>query len=193
MLPDGHGAGTGAESKGMEGSGRKDGQGASDNRTDAVPGEERQKLGRGATAKFERHYGCIADDLPERVLVTALTPLGERTMEAIGIWDTGATNTTLNWHFAERLCISPVPPMDDEGEPITTANMRYKGTATARIQIGGMTFAYKTVKVTDFDPDGLQRAAGRNVPDILIGMDVIGQGRFEVDSTSGETVLRFTL
>lgn len=142
---------------------------------------------------FQRRYGELRGDLPEYVKVTVLTPLGERTDAGIALWDTGADSVTLGKHFADRLGIEPMPPMDGDGNPTTTANMRFLGTATARLQIGDIVFPFKRVNVTDFDPDGAQRAAGIELPDLLIGMNIIGLGRLTVDSTSGETVVTFEM
>ena len=143
--------------------------------------------------KHVHNYQCKVDDLPESVIVTALTPTGEHTEIGIGIWDTGASITTIEKSFADKLGIIPIPPMDANGNPVSAINERYLGSATARLKIGDIQLPMSAVKIVDFDPEGKQRAAGRNVPDVLIGMDVIGQGRFEIDSTGDETILTFEL
>ena len=125
--------------------------------------------------------------------MTALLPWGEKTGHGTALWDTGADVTTLGRHFADRLEIVPMMPTDANGDPVTTANMRFLGDATVRLRIGDIVIPYKTVKVMDFDPDGIHQAAGRDLPDMLIGMDIIARGRLTVDSTSGETVLTFEL
>ena len=168
--------------------------GGTEHRTDAVSAEERKKLGCGVKAKFERNYGCIADDLPERVLVTAITPLGERTLTTDkALWDTGATNTVIHIGFANRLGILPMPKMDGEGNMMALSESHHIGTATVRIRIGSAMTPLGVVNVSDFDPDGINSSRGFDIPDMLLGMDVINLGRFCVDSTSGETVVRFEI
>ena len=145
-----------------------------------------------STAKSYRcHYNGIRLDLPIKAELTVFMPWGDKSGAAYGLWDTGADKTTISKQFADKLGIVPVPPMDDEGNPITTANVRYLGTVTASLRIGEMIFPCLMVAVNDLDPDGAQREAGNLLPDILIGMDVISQGRFEVDSSSGKTILTF--
>lgn len=142
---------------------------------------------------YERRYEGLRCDLPDAVRVTVLTVTGERSDVALGLWDTGSSSTSISKRFADRLGIVPMPPMGDDGELITTANIRYLGTATASLQIGDIFIPYKTVKVMDFDPEDIHWNAGETLPDILIGMDIICLGRFEVDSTSGNTVLKFEM
>lgn len=132
--------------------------------------------------------------LTTTVTVTALTPLGERTETTKkAIWDTGATATVIHAAFAERLGIVPVPPMDDEGNPMSTVETNYLGTATVRIRIGSAVTPLGIVKVSDLDPDGMHSARGFFIPDMLLGMDLINLGRFCVDATSGETVVTFEM
>lgn len=140
---------------------------------------------------YRCHYNGLRNDLPVRAELTVFLPWGDKCGAAYGLWDTGANKTTISKQFADNIGIVPVPPMDDEGNPITTANVRYIGTVTASLRIGKMLFPCLMVAVNDLDPNGAQREAGNLLPDILIGMDVISQGRFTVDSTSGETVLTF--
>ena len=159
--------------------------------SDAV---RQERLESNVGKKYMHNYHCIASDLPESVIVTALTPTGEHTEIGIGLWDTGADYTTLNKYFADKLGIDPMPPMDEDGEPVAAINERYLGTATARLRIGDIQLPMDVVKIVDFDPDGQKRAAGRNIPDVLIGMDIIGQGNFKVESSTGnETILTFEL
>ncbi len=127
---------------------------------------------------YERRYEEIRCDLPDAVRVTVLTVTGERSEIAIGLWDTGSSNTTISKRFADRLGIVPMPPMDNDGEPITTTNIRYIGMVTASLQIGDIFIPYKTVKVMDFDPEDIHWNAGETLPDILIGMDIIASGQF---------------
>lgn len=140
---------------------------------------------------YERRYEDLRLDLPDAVRVTALTVTGERSGVALGLWDTGASNTTISKRFADQLGIVPMPPMNNASTPVSTTNTRYLGTATASLQIGDIFIPFKTVMVMDFDPDNTHRNAGETLPDILIGMDIIGRGRFEVNSKGGTTVITF--
>ena len=159
-----------------------------DNNKEAVG--QTQEMAPGA---FKRCYGELMSDLPEIVVLTVSTISGEKTIKALALWDTGASYTTISKAIIDKLGIEPTPPMDDEGEPTTTANMRYLGTTSAKLQIGNISFPYSLFKVMDFDPEGAQHAAGIELPELLIGMDIISQGRFRVDSTSGETILTFEI
>ena len=125
------------------------------------------------------------------VEVTANTPLGERTAMADGIWDTGATNTVIHKRLADRMGIVPMPPLDEDGKPMATVQTNFLGTAAVRLRIGDVSVPYGLVKVSDLDPDGINSSRGFDIPDMLLGMDLINLGRFCVDSTSGETVVTF--
>lgn len=66
---------------------------------------------------YERRYGDRVPRLTSTVTVTALTPLGERTLTTDkALWDTGATRTVIHAAFANKIGIVPVPPMD--GKPL---------------------------------------------------------------------------
>lgn len=142
---------------------------------------------------YEKHYGDKALRLTVTAEVTTNTPLGERTDIAEGIWDTGATNTVIHKRLADRMGIVPMPPLDEDGEPMTTVQTNFLGTAAVRLRIGDVSVPYGLVKVSDLDPGGKYSARGFYIPDLLLGMDLINLGRFCVDSTSGETVLTFEI
>ncbi len=155
-------------------------------------GAERGGLenGEGVARKtFRYDYGKIVSQLVVGAMVTVPKPWGEEQMQGFGIWDTGATDTTIGKHFADKLGIMVTPKLDEEGNPLTTAEMRYMGTATIKMRIGEIQTPYFTVKVTDFDPNGERQQS--ELPDFLIGMNIISHGRLEVDCTGGTTVLRF--
>ena len=141
----------------------------------------------GKTFRFD--YGKIVSQLVVSATVTVPMPWGEERKQGIGLWDTGATNTVIGKHFAEKMGIMVTPKLDEEGNPLTTNDMRYIGTATISMRIGEIQTPYFTVKVTDFNPSGDRPKD--ELPDFLIGMNIISHGRFTVDSTSGETVLTF--
>ena len=133
-------------------------------------------------------------ELPLEAEVTVATPWGEKTERAEHcLWDTGATDVSMNKAFADRMGIMAIPPMDDELQPLMTIDANYVGFVSARLRIGDVATPYLTVKVTDYDPKGKFAEMGYQLPDMIIGMSVIGLGRFEVDSTGDQTVVRFEL
>ena len=191
MLPESNGRRGGKAGQGMDGQDQKDERAGL--QPDAVPGQHGTPAD-GRTARYEHHYNEVVDRLVLKARLTALTPLGERTCVAeYCLWDTGATNTVINRPLAERLDIEPMPPMDDELQPMGTVDSNYLGTVTARLRIGDVLTPFDLFKVSDLDPDGKYAAMGYQIPDMLIGMDIIGRGRFCVDSTSGETVVTFEM
>ena len=161
---------------------------------DNAVANESGSLAEGQAGSYEKHYGDFAARLTAEVEVTALTPLGERTLTTDkALWDTGATNTVIHIGFANRLGILPMPKMDGEGNMMALSESHHIGTATVRIRIGSAMTPLGVVNVSDFDPDGINSSRGFDIPDMLLGMDVINLGRFCVDSTSGETVVRFEI
>lgn len=144
----------------------------------------------GETATYRYNYKELAPRLTVKATVTALTPLGEKSERAEGIWDTGATNTVISKRLADRMGIVPMPRPDDM-QPMTMVDARYIGKATVKLKIGDIVIPFFPVKVSDIDPQGKFEEMGYEVPDFFIGMDVIASGQFEVDSTSGETILTF--
>ena len=143
------------------------------------------------SAFYEKHYGEIVPKLTVEAEVTVSLPWGERTEQGVGIWDTGATQSSIAKHFADRLGIVAQPPTDDELQPMTVMQTTLQGSTLATIRIGDIVLPHMSLKVVDIDPDGSLMNLGYRVPDFIIGMDVIASGRFTVDSTSGETVLAF--
>ena len=133
-------------------------------------------------------------ELPLEAEVTVATPWGEKTERAEHcLWDTGSTDVSMNKAFADKMGIMAIPPMDGELQPLMTIDANYVGFVSARLRIGDVATPYLTVKVTDYDPTGKFAEMGYQLPDMIIGMSVIGLGRFEVDSTGDQTVVRFEL
>lgn len=141
---------------------------------------------------YRHDYKRLTPRLTVTAQVTGLTPTGERTDSAEGIWDTGATNTVISKELADRLGIDPIPPMDGEGNPITAHDVRYLGTATIRMRIGEIETPLFRVKVEDFDPND-EVEDKQELPEFLIGMDWIASGKLTVDSSSGKTVVTFEI
>lgn len=175
--------GTGKDDERLRGESRETGQD-----TRLQPDAVRQ------TKRYEHHYGKFVSQLTLEVEVGALLPWDERKMVAeYCLWDTGASDVSMNKAFADKMGIVPLPPMDDEMQPLTTVDANYLGTVTASLRIGDVFIPHDLIKVTDYDPTGRFAAMGYRVPDLLIGMSVISRGRFEVDCTGGETVVMFEM
>lgn len=151
--------------------------------------EREQELDARKTACYEKRYGELARRLTVDAVLTVVLPWGEQSVELHGIWDTGATDTVVNRPLLERIGI--VAFYEDDDEPMTLTQVSHAGWVNGRLKIGDVVTPVFPVKVTDFDPDGRLAAMGREVPDVLIGMDVIASGRFEVNSIGDETVLTF--
>lgn len=142
-----------------------------------------------ARKAFRFNYGEIVNQLVVAATVTASKPWGEEQMQGVGIWDTGATDTVIGKHFADKMGMMVTPRMDGDGNPLTANDVRYIGTTTIKMLIGSVQTPYLLVRVSDFDPSGERQES--ELPDFMIGMDIICHGRFTVDSTSGETVVTF--
>ena len=127
-------------------------------------------------------YGCRAKILTHRVhVVHGDYPAVKRAVLNVkAIWDTGADRTSLDIAIIERLGLRrlDLPPAD-----INTGNGVVKSYAyEATLDMADDWEPFKCT-VWSMPPSGSVQ--------MLIGMDMIGLGRFEVDSTSGETVVTF--
>ena len=109
--------------------------------------------------------------------VTVSLPWGGRTEQGVGIWDTGATQSSIAKHFADKLGIVAQPPTDDELQPMTVMQTVLQGSTLATIRIGDIVLPHMSLKVVDIDHDGSLMNLGYRVPDFIIGMDVIASGR----------------
>ncbi|MCR5578740.1 MAG: retroviral-like aspartic protease family protein [Prevotella sp.] len=98
-----------------------------------------------------------------------------------GIWDTGASNTSVVTDIVKALGLQrlPLPP-----RYVNTANGVFESHAYAAYI--SLNAEYKPLRMVVWDmPSGDM--------DMLIGMDIIGRGRLTIDGTSEKTVLRFDL
>jgi len=155
-------------------------------------GAERGSVGNDegvAKKTFRFDYGEIVNQLVVSATVTAPKPWGDEQRQGIGIWDTGATNTVVNRKLLEKAGIATIHKDDDE--PMTLTAVAYAGWVNGRLRIGNVVTPIFPVKVSDFDPDGRLAAMGHDVPDVLIGMDIIASGRLDVNSIGNETILTF--
>lgn len=129
------------------------------------------------TVAFTTSYNGIA-----RVLstpVTLFSPFNSTiTKELMGVWDTGATHSSINKKYAEEMRL-PVVGMCK----VNTAG----GTVNATQHLINMILPNKqplTIIVTATDLVNT---------DMLIGMDIISQGDFAVSNYEGETRLNFRM
>ena len=134
---------------------------------------------------FCHRYGEQRLTLPERVTLIATTITGEsKATTDSALWDTGANRSTISTRMARRLGVDYVT---EDGAEIDNFNgLEYVGTAWIWMEFDGLRTSLTPVSVGRFKEGGLH-------PEVLIGMDVISQGRLTVDSTSGETVVTFEL
>lgn len=108
------------------------------------------------------------------------------------LWDTGASTTAITKEVADRLGAEVV----GWGDVGSIGGNSRAGIARVSLDLDGIALHFIEVKIIDLTER--EREAKRlgipyTHPDVWIGMDVISLGRLEVDSTSGETVLRFTM
>ena len=132
---------------------------------------------------FREEYPDRMRFLPVGIDVVATGTMGEKRVKAYGLWDTGATHTVIAKHVADRLGIEIHEMKNNEARAMQ--HREYHGRAFVALQIGEIRTPFHWAVVADLDPD--------EDPDFLIGMNVIGSGRFEVDSSSGETVVTFEI
>ena len=129
-------------------------------------------------------YGCRAKVLTHRVhVVHGDYPAVKRAVENVkAIWDTGADRTSLDIDIIMALRLRRqlnLPPVDiNTGNGVTKS---YAFEATLDLADDWEPFKFT---VWSMPPSGSVR--------MLIGMDIITLGRFEVDSTGDRTVMRFT-
>ena len=98
-----------------------------------------------------------------------------------GIWDTGASDSGVVTGVVNALGLRR---LDQPPRPVNTANGVFLSHAYEACL--SLSADYAPLKMTVWElPTGDM--------DVLIGMDIIGLGRFEVDSTSGRTMLTFEI
>ena len=108
------------------------------------------------------------------------------------LWDTGAAFTTITKQMADQLDLEVA---GEENVGSIGGNVR-AGRAMINIKLDSIVVPFVNVNVIDL-AEREQEAKAQGIdyhhPDIWIGMDVISQGRFELDSTGDETILTFEL
>ena len=129
---------------------------------------------------YRKDYEAITLVLEDWFEIRYGSVLGDRTEKVIGIWDTGNSKTVISQELSERLGI------DTTGEKHLRGSSFGQGeatTATVNIGIGKDVIPMVEVDVIAF--------TSKEHYDVILGMDVIARGNFEVDSTNGTTILTF--
>ena len=127
-------------------------------------------------------YPCVVDELKWKLTVVhGDYPENRKAVECDAIWDTGASNTTVDVRLAKALGLKRLnlPP-------------RVSNTGNGCI----LSYAYEAnLKLSPEWP--LQKVVVYDMPPsdmpVLIGMDIIGQGVFQTWPQDGRTMLRFVM
>ena len=101
--------------------------------------------------------------------------------QCVALWDTGAECTAISKEVAEKIGAELTDGTSVRG----IDGAREASHTVVNLRIGDIVVPMKLVKVLD--------VSGEDRPDVWIGMDIISMGRFEVDSSSGKTVLTFEI
>lgn len=111
---------------------------------------------------------------------TGLNDLSESVCVCSGIWDTGATNSAIDEKVAKKLSLEPI----DQVITSTANGIRTSNVYLIRIKI--LNRIVKVIRVTE---------AVLNNADMLIGMDIIGDGDFAIstDPKSGDMYLSYRI
>lgn len=108
------------------------------------------------------------------------------------LWDTGAAFTTITKQMADQLDLEVA---GEENVGSIGGNVK-AGTAMINIKLDDIVIPFVNVNVIDLaerDQEAKTQGIVYHHPDIWIGMDIISQGRFEIDSTGDDTILTFEL
>ena len=96
-----------------------------------------------------------------------------------GIWDTGATGTVITEQVVARCGLTPLTMKNVQG----VGGVRLSEVYLVNVGLpNGVAFLH--VEVTKGD-------LGKNGPDVLIGMDIIGAGDFAVTNKGGKTMFSY--
>ena len=149
--------------------------------------------GTDATKIYRRRYEDFALVLTDSCEVMYLSGFQwNRVKTDNALWDTGAFATTITKELADRLGV----------EPEATVKVGSMGGNTdgycahVNLKLGEVMIPFLRVNVLDLtkrEEEARREGVPYHHPDVWIGMDVISQGRFEVDSSSGKTVLTFEI
>lgn len=132
---------------------------------------------------YRRDYPALVSDLATDSQILYEGLLGSHRETCYGIWDTGSFHTAISTRFAKKL-EAEVRPSDKKVHSLMGAQIA--GETNVSIFLDDLVIPHINVLVLEFKVE-----AGVEHPDILIGMDIISRGRFEVDCMSGHTIVSF--
>ena len=127
-------------------------------------------------------YNGVVNRPVTRVLLS--TKSGYK-MKALALWDTGAVNSCVSESALKKLDSSPVDA-DRKCCILAPNNMQESEYHKLEMEIPGVK-KYQPIMVARYDFLDTQNI------DVLIGMDIISDGRFVIDTKSGNTQLSFEL
>ena len=126
---------------------------------------------------FTIKYKCLSKSLRSTVTIK----YGDKSIEAIALWDTGATGTCISKDVVNKLCLTSLGKQNMQTP---------SGTSTVD------TYLINIILPNDVEiPDVrvCDSEIGSQGIDILIGMDIISQGDFAVSNYRGKTVFTFRI
>lgn len=132
---------------------------------------------------YRKKYPTLVSDLATECQILYEGLLGNHRETCCGIWDTGSFCTAISTRIAKKL-EAIVNPSDKKVRSLMGTQIA--GEINVSIFLGDLIIPHINVLVLEFKEE-----PGVDYPDILIGMDIISRGRFEVDCMSGHTIVNF--
>ena len=127
------------------------------------------------TTKYSTVVNCIKTD------VHISDPFTSTTVDTLGLWDTGATNSVITKSTAQKLGLIPISKTVVNGvHGPKDVNVYY-----VQITLNNEQITLKT-KVTECEELSANGDTG-----CLIGMNIISQGDFSITNFGGQTVMSF--
>jgi hypothetical protein len=127
-------------------------------------------------------YPSLADELTAEVMVVhGDYPKVRKAIKCRAIWDTGASETTVNAAIVRALQLEKIdaPPRVSHTANGDTMSHAYKGCLVLANDWPPL-----VMRLWEMPPSDV---------DVLIGMDIIGRGQFNLWPEKGQTVLKFEL
>ena len=130
---------------------------------------------------YRRDYSGFVSDLATDCQILYEGLLGTHREVCYGIWDTGCYHTAISARFAKKLN-AIVEPSDQKASSIL--GTQSVGITNVSIFLDDLVIPHIDVLVIEFKVKD-------EYPDMLIGMDIISRGKFEVDCMNGHTIVCF--
>lgn len=132
---------------------------------------------------YRKEYPTLVSDLAIDCQILYEGLLGSHRETCYGIWDTGSFHTAISTRFAKQLEAIVYP---SETKVQSLMGTQIAGETNVSVFLGELVIPHINVLVLEYKVE-----AENNYPDILIGMDIISRGKFEVDCMSGHTIVSF--